>query len=555
MDAIKFYTEKGWPFVPVRGKKPAVSWQKFVTTAPTDDDVAEWFLLSGISGLALVIGPALWERAGYLWVLDVEAEHRPAAEAWLDAVAPGWQASVVAETGAGGLHVYFRASGPVQTRRCAWGEVRGRGAVVVLPPSRHPETGRLYRWVSFSQPLALEPGVIPGLEPNGRRPPQPTTPLAEPIPEGRRNSTLARVAGSLRRWGAGEDLIAAVLKTVNIELCDPPLEEPEVEAIARSIGRYEPTLGLTIVDCASEPEPGPRTWLVADLVPEGSVTIIYGDAGVHKTWLAIHMATCLAAGLPWLERPVEPCRVLYIDAELDQKEFLRRAYQVARGLGLERPPGGLFYTKLPGSLADPSIFGLVEEAVSATGAGVVVLDSLTIAFSGLDVERQAVATDLMRRLEGLGTVVAIDHTPKPAPGVPVSAYRPFGSQFKFAVARSVIQVRAEDDVLVLAPVKANFARPTRLAVRPVFGEGSVRFEPAPLPEPATKTAGSHRVYERLIEAGQPLTARDIAAQTGLALGTVYNLLKRLREEGLVAQVGDGRWEAVDLDFTVFYDDN
>ena len=36
----------------------------------------------------------------------------------------------------------------------------------------------------------------------------------------------------------------------------------------------------------------------------------------------------------------------------DGEEFLRRGFHVARGLGLERPPEGLFYLKLNAPLTE-----------------------------------------------------------------------------------------------------------------------------------------------------------------------------------------------------------
>ncbi len=73
-----------------------------------------------------------------------------------------------------------------------------------------------------------------------------TEPLPEVIPEGARNSTLASLAGSLRRRGASEAAILAALREVNAAQCDPPLPVAEVEAIAKSVARYEPAPRPTV---------------------------------------------------------------------------------------------------------------------------------------------------------------------------------------------------------------------------------------------------------------------------------------------------------------------
>ena len=60
------------------------------------------------------------------------------------------------------------------------------------------------------------------------------------IREGKRNSTLASLAGTMRKRGLAQEAITAALLIQNRERCEPPLDEGEVERIAASIGRYEP---------------------------------------------------------------------------------------------------------------------------------------------------------------------------------------------------------------------------------------------------------------------------------------------------------------------------
>ena len=71
----------------------------------------------------------------------------------------------------------------------------------------------------------------------------------EPIYEGKRNSTLASLAGKLRRNGFSEENIYAALLSVNHERCHPPLQEKEVRGIARSYSKYplEKNIGLSAI--------------------------------------------------------------------------------------------------------------------------------------------------------------------------------------------------------------------------------------------------------------------------------------------------------------------
>lgn len=60
------------------------------------------------------------------------------------------------------------------------------------------------------------------------------------IPDSRRNDTLMRVGSALRRWGVDYNAILESLRAVNIDHCDPPLEDAELRHIAGSVSRYKP---------------------------------------------------------------------------------------------------------------------------------------------------------------------------------------------------------------------------------------------------------------------------------------------------------------------------
>jgi hypothetical protein len=60
------------------------------------------------------------------------------------------------------------------------------------------------------------------------------------IPTGQRNSTLANLAGTMRRAGMGQTEVLAAIQATNATRCQPPLPAREVERIAESVARYEP---------------------------------------------------------------------------------------------------------------------------------------------------------------------------------------------------------------------------------------------------------------------------------------------------------------------------
>lgn len=77
----------------------------------------------------------------------------------------------------------------------------------------------------------------------------------------------------------------------------------------------------------------PRHWLVRELVPSGTVTLLGGDGGTGKSLLALQLACAVATGGKWLERQVAGGGAVFISAEDDDAELHRRISDVVRGAG------------------------------------------------------------------------------------------------------------------------------------------------------------------------------------------------------------------------------
>ncbi|MCH8083452.1 MAG: primase C-terminal domain-containing protein [Myxococcales bacterium] len=126
-------------------------------------------------------------------------------------------------------------------------DLRGDGGYVVAPPSNHVRGGE-YRWGDGNEPDQAQIAPLPTwlLElPDGDRQSE-NRRIANRygrIPEGSRNETLARLAGSMRHRGMGVEAMEAALLAENACRCDPPLPDAEVRGIAQSISRYPPGYG------------------------------------------------------------------------------------------------------------------------------------------------------------------------------------------------------------------------------------------------------------------------------------------------------------------------
>ena len=173
---------------------------------------------------------------GDLTLKDLEAKHGVLPET----------AEVL--SGGGGRHVFFR---PVAGLKSSIGivglglDVKAEGGYVLLPPSGHVSGGVYTDEIEhplFETTLAPMPAwLLARARADGREHSNGTAPpLEDIIPAGQRNSTLASLAGTMRRRGMQPAEIAVALAEVNRNRCRPPLPDDEVEAIARSVGRYAP---------------------------------------------------------------------------------------------------------------------------------------------------------------------------------------------------------------------------------------------------------------------------------------------------------------------------
>ncbi len=289
-------------------------------------------------------------------------------------------------------------------------------------------------------------------------------------------------------------------------------------------------------------EPGERGQVVQGLIPQGCPTLLYGDGGQGKSFVALTIATCVCAERPFLNLQVQQSPVLYIDWELDAEEMTRRAYRVARGLGLPRPPEGLWYIRAEHSVSDS--LKAVARIIQEQKIGVAVLDSVGPACGG-DPEQARFVIPLMNDLRKLNTtLLIIDHQAKLQQGQDYAHKTPFGSAYKFNLARSVIQVQRVDGEpgrmrMILRHTKSNLGPlQDSLPAQLLFEPGSVRLEPADATDPAFAPAlrTEDRVESSLREEGAA-TVKALAERTGFQEGTIGNAITKLKKQGRVLKQG------------------
>lgn len=145
-------------------------------------------------------------------------------------------------TGTGIHYVFAHPGTPVKNGVETLGpglDIRGDGGYVIVPPSLHA-SGKRYAWELSHLPeetaLAPMPAWLLALCQDTTRREAPRA--GDPIPQGRRNSTLFQLGCSLRARGCTEAVILAALRAMNATQCQPPLDEEEVRTIAASCATY-----------------------------------------------------------------------------------------------------------------------------------------------------------------------------------------------------------------------------------------------------------------------------------------------------------------------------
>lgn len=236
---------------------------------------------------------------------------------------------------------------------------------------------------------------------------------------------------------------------------------------------------IQVVEIAKQSEPSAMRFILQDAIPYGFPIIIYGGGGLGKSYLGLYFATLAAIGgetflgLQFCKKPV---KVLYLDWELDLNELTRRAYRIARGLGLARPPSGLLYWQ-PDDILE-NVLPELKLFIPNHGIELLIIDSLGVA--SVNPEDVIEVKRLFTKLKNLGiSTLIIDHQAKTQAKDRYDLKTPYGSIYKYNLSRSVFQlsvVKNSPGSLMLNHKKSNFGRLLHdLIFDVVFDTDKVKF--------------------------------------------------------------------------------
>jgi 5S rRNA maturation endonuclease (ribonuclease M5) len=163
--------------------------------------------------------------------------------------------------------------------------------------------------------------------------------------------------------------------------------------------------------------------LVEELFPRVGLGTIYGPSTAGKTFVTLDWMAAIATGAPLYGRDTEPVGVLYLAFE-GFYGIKKRIHGIRQEKGLSAV--ALELVDAPWTLSEPEAWPAMREHIAAargrldeTGypLGIIVVDTLTAAYAGIDANSQGEVTKAMRQLKRLAMdmqclVLVIGHTGK-----------------------------------------------------------------------------------------------------------------------------------------------
>jgi hypothetical protein len=202
--------------------------------------IEKWWQSYPRANVGMPTGIQIDRIGGRVAVLDIDPRNRgeESLEDLRDRNGP-FPDTVVALTGGGGTHYWFRYEGALKSRIIAPGiDLQADGKYVILPPSTH-RSGRTYEFEDSAGVVDVPIAPLPTWLVAAKT--VPSAPTAGVLATGSRNSTLFRLGCAMRRQGTSASRIEEVLLAENRDRCQPPLSNDEIRKIAASAGGYAPT--------------------------------------------------------------------------------------------------------------------------------------------------------------------------------------------------------------------------------------------------------------------------------------------------------------------------
>jgi len=400
---------------------------------------------------------------------------------WAKLYGDSFFSSTFAVTTGNGVQYYAECPPGMQIRnsvkKVAPGiDVRGEHGYGLIPPSIHP-CGKLYGFKNGGNaPILPAPQwllqklilITPGGNPANDSTQQPNT--RTDLLEGTRDQGLFKIACALRAKGLPEDVLWAAMKSYNSNHCKPPLAETQVQKILIQALKYKASSSLpkSIAErtpdliCLADVLPQPVAWLWKPYIPRKMLSMLSGDPGIGKTWLALAIIAAFTRGrVPHFSQAIEVIDVLYLSVEnvpdsvirprLDAMEGDPSRFHLLRGYACGEERGSIRLDDVP----------VLEQAVQKTNAKLIVVDPIQSYLVGVDTHRANETRPVLDVLARLAdkfdcAILLLRHLTKASAGRAI--YRGLGSiDFTGAVRTEMLAGRLPTDPsqCALVQLKSN----------------------------------------------------------------------------------------------------
>jgi hypothetical protein len=297
-------------------------------------------------------------------------------------------------------------------------------------------------------------------------------------------------------------------------------------------------------------KPVPRDWIVDNALWARHATSWFGEGGVAKSLLALHLGLTVAAESRsnWMAFAVKTVPVLYLDFELDADEQHRRALALAAGMQLKVIPDDFYYLSVA-MMRPQDAFDAAASECRRLGVELVIVDSVGFALDGDSENARDVLGFYSKCIQPLkdagASPLLIDHQAKIIRGERYSDKQAFGSVYKTNAVRSSFQLRGSHNVhgeitATFTHKKNNFGwKESDFSLKVAFEEGRTTVErlEAAIPNSDREPSKKERVFEAVEDLGGA-TAETVEQKTGIALQTVRNSISALLAEGALVDTGE-----------------
>lgn len=396
--------------------------------ATTDlDRVRQWWTDHPKANIGIHPAPS-----GHI-VIDLDVKEGVDGPGMYDLLWDGIQdGDTVVRTPSGGLHIYYKLPegadppGPSSSSRLGQGiDVRCQNSYVVAPGCVLPEgqyvgvigsprtasaalvrqAGRALQRAENAEEWLVEPDP-PGSLARARRMVDGWARKLHSVWPGDRSNTFFAWAAALRDLAVSQEVAEELLAPLN-EALSLPIEQDRFETTVANAYHYAKKPAGTITGVGSEVfktvKPVPATlansdwplytphdmdarpdpvWLVPGVLPENTLSILYGPRSSRKTFVALDMALSIATGREWNGISVDPAKVLYVAGEgIASFKFRRQAWEAHHHLYPQ--DDFIFSDRLP-KVADPEAVARFVTAIKPFGFKLIVLDTLTRLIAGID---------------------------------------------------------------------------------------------------------------------------------------------------------------------------